>query len=74
MVQVQKLAAEVSGKLPPRLVIPGAVARLNAYAGMIEDDDEPGIINTPIENGDDAVVSPGVIATVSRSVVSPLQE
>lgn len=66
--QVQKMSAEVSGNLPPRLVLPGVVARLNSFSQWVEAGGEAQRgrpeKRSAAEARDNKIASPGVLASV----------
>lgn len=70
MSQVQKAAAEVSGKLPPRLTLPGIISTLNRFSESVEtgtDSKKLGAASTEETDGDDELLSPGTLAAVSNT-------
>ena len=69
MSQVQKVAAEVSGKLPPRLTFPGIIFTLNSFSELVElETDAKSRARSTEADGDGALVSPGTLAAVSTSL------
>ncbi|CAM9380716.1 unnamed protein product [Ectocarpus sp. 8 AP-2014] len=59
--QIQRMSAEVSGILPPRLVLPGVVSRTFRFCESVEgsSSEDPGAEH----QGDDSVESPGTLAS-----------
>ena len=67
--QVQKIAAEVSGKLPPRLTFPRIVSTLNSFSESVELGNDAIIGEKSCEaRGDDALVSSGTLAAVRKTL------
>lgn len=68
--QVQKLAAEVAGKFPARLVFPETISRLERFCESVDGakENSRGVAGDVGGNeGDDALASPGTLAVVGSS-------
>lgn len=63
------MSAEISGIIPPRLVLPGVVSRLVIFSEAVEAAEEAaGEVerNPPGNPGDDDLAPPGTLASVSE--------
>lgn len=62
------MSAEVSGSLPPRLVLPGVVSRLTRFCESVESTEQSGRDSgenvSAGDQGDDELASPGTLASV----------
>lgn len=68
--QVQKLAAEVAGKFPARLVYPETISRLERFCESVDGakENSRGVAGDMGGNeGDDPLASPGTLAVVGSS-------